>query len=463
MTDFLREGLRRLAHSLSARLLVIFVIATFVYGYAARYAFTLFQDTDYLRRIVGAHIVLHSDYILSDIGLPPNLERAQAIVDKIPVDLRIVGPGVDWSSSPDFYPLEEVPFGPLTFLELGEASREEVEAWAKDLDKVEIARHEEHTVVKLSDGPYDIVFASPRIREAPHPNYSAVVIYTFGALVLFACYLAVRWVFMPIRWMQEGAARIGQGDLDFRIPTRRHDELGDLSRDINDMADDVKGMLEAKRQLLLAISHELRSPLTRAKVAMEFIDDQKLRQAILEDLNEMEQLIADLLESEALNSRHAILRREIVDPGQLVESVVFSDFANRNDGIALHLDQNLPQAELDVTRMRLLLRNLIDNALRYNPAGAEPVEVRVRVVEGKLRIDVQDHGPGIPAEHVAHVTEPFYRADPARSRSTGGVGLGLYLCKRVAEVHGGSLSIVSSADSGTCVSAVLPLSGEPDA
>ena len=151
--------MRRLAHSLSARLLTIFVIATIIYGYAARYSFTLFQDTDYLRRIVGAHIVLHSDYLLADIGSPPNMERAQAIVDRIPIDLRIVGPGVDWSSTPDFYPLAEIDFGPLTFLELGEASREEVEAWAQDLDKVEIARHMEHTVVKLSDGDYDIVFA----------------------------------------------------------------------------------------------------------------------------------------------------------------------------------------------------------------------------------------------------------------------------------------------------------------
>ena len=75
-----------------------------------------------------------------------------------------------------------------------------------------------------------------------------------GALVLFACYWAVRWVFQPIRWMQEGAARIGRGELDYRIPSRRHDELGDLSRDINEMAEDVQGMLEAKRQLMLAIS-----------------------------------------------------------------------------------------------------------------------------------------------------------------------------------------------------------------
>ena len=457
----LRAGLRKLAHSLSARLLLIFVLATFVYGYAARYAFTLFQDTDYLRRIVGAHIVLHSDYILADIGKPPNIERAQAIVDKIPVDMRIVGPGVDWSSVPDFYQLDDIPFGPLTFLELGEASRNEVEAWAQKLDKVEIARYRDHTVVRLSDGGYEIVFASPRISEVPHADYSSPVIYLVGILILLGCYLAVRWVFMPIRWMQEGAARIGQGELDYRIPTRRHDELGDLSRDINDMADDVQGMLEAKRQLMLAISHELRSPLTRSKVALEMVSDEHARRSILEDINEMERLIADLLESEALNTRHAMLRLESVDPAQLVQSVIETDFANRVTSIRFDSPGTVETAELDVTRIRLLLRNLIDNALRYNQDQSGPVEVALATANRELTIVVRDHGPGIPAEHLEHVMEPFYRADPARSRATGGVGLGLYLCKRVAEAHGGSLTIESDASDGTRATVNIPLRSSP--
>jgi signal transduction histidine kinase len=294
----------------------------------------------------------------------------------------------------------------------------------------------------------------------PEKFDATVIISVIGIAVLLICYFSVRWVFMPIHWMQEGAARIGRGELDYRIPTPRHDELGDLSRDINNMADDVQGMLEAKRQLMLAISHELRSPLTRSKVALELIDDDKARQNILEDINEMERLITDLLESEALNTRHAILRRETVAPGQLVESVIYEEFANRIDGIRLHISDDLPEADLDVTRMRLLLRNCVDNALRYNPKGGEPVEVSVAASRGELMISIQDHGPGIPPEHVEHVTEPFYRADPARSRSTGGVGLGLYLCKRIAEVHGGSLTVESSPTSGTRVSVVLPLSGK---
>ena len=88
--------------------------------------------------------------------------------------------------------------------------------------------------------------------------------------------------------MREGAARIGRGQLDYRIPTPRRDELGDLSRDINEMADDVQDMLEAKRHLMLAISHELRSPLTRSKVALAMLEDRAIKGSLLEDIEEME-------------------------------------------------------------------------------------------------------------------------------------------------------------------------------
>ena len=155
----------RITHSLSARLLVIFVIASFAYSYGARHALQVFTDTDWLRQIVGAHIALYTEYVLEDIGSPPNIDRAMEIVSQIPVDIRIVGPGEDWSSDPDFPDLDALPFGPLGLLELSEASRNEVEAWTRTLELVEFARHEEHVFVKLTHGDAFIVFASPRIRE----------------------------------------------------------------------------------------------------------------------------------------------------------------------------------------------------------------------------------------------------------------------------------------------------------
>ena len=453
----LRAAVRSVGHSLSARLLLIFFLASVAYGYAARYSFSLFQDTDYLRQIVGAHIALHSDYILEDIGAPPDVSKAQAIVDKIPVDIRIVGPDLDWSSSPDFYPLDEVPFGPISILDLGEESRSELETWARKVEGLEVARYEDHFLIKLQDEGYEVIFASPRISDRPGPDYSTLIIALIGVAVLFVTFLAVRWVFRPIKWMQEGTARIVAGDLDYRIPTPRNDELGDLSREFNTMTEEVQDMLEAKRQLMLAISHELRSPLTRSKVSAEFIEDETVRSSILEDIGEMEHLVTDLLESEALNTRHAVLRREPVEVAELLGSVVSVDFASQAERIRLHTAGDIPVTELDVTRIRLLLRNLIDNALRYNPEDGQPIEVSAGVSDGSLSIIVRDHGPGIPPEHIDHVTEPFYRADPARARATGGFGLGLYLCRRIVEAHGGSFAVTSPPGQGAVVTVTIPL------
>ncbi len=196
----IRNFLRRMGHSLSARLLFIFFIAAMAYGYAARLAFTLFQDTDYLRRIAGAQVALHTEYIIEDLGSPPDLERAQSIVNTIPVDIRIIGPDVDWSSTDKFYPLEAILFAEATWLDLKSADRSEVEGWVETLEKVEFARFQEHNLIKIKNKDYDVIFASPRISEIAPQNYTSWVIGVIGVVVLFFCYLAVRWVFQPIRW-----------------------------------------------------------------------------------------------------------------------------------------------------------------------------------------------------------------------------------------------------------------------
>jgi signal transduction histidine kinase len=104
----------------------------------------------------------------------------------------------------------------------------------------------------------------------------------------------------------------------------------------------------------------------------------------------------------------------------------------------------------------LLVRNLVENALRYTPAGGPPVEVSLSATPEMAEIQIRDHGRGMSAHDLARATEPFYRADPARSRATGGLGLGLYLCRRIAEAHGGALFITSELGCGTQVKVRLP-------
>jgi signal transduction histidine kinase len=453
----------RITNSLSARLLGVFLITSIIYAFASRYAVNVVLDRDYLRDIAGAHIALHTNYVLEDLGYPPDIRRAEAITRDNPFDIRIDGPDVNWTSSEGFPDESEIPFEPNEFVQRLKASDSDSSAWLPTLQKVAFARYDRHSYVRIEQGEYNILLSSPKIATTPPPNLTWPIIGLVSVLLLGGCYLVVRWLVKPIQWIKEGADRIGQGDLDYRIPVRRRDDLGELTTEINEMANDVQEMLEAKRQLLLAISHELRSPLTRTKVALEFLEDQQTRASILEDVEEMEQLINDLLEGERLNTRHSKLQIAEVDLAALLRDLVAGDFNDVAARIQLDLPETPLELQADHTRIRLLVKNLVSNALCYTPDDAPPIRLALASAGSDAVITVEDQGSGMSEADVARATEPFYRADPARCRDTGGFGLGLYLCRRIAEAHGGRLEIDSTAGQGTTVRVRLPQQAEVQA
>jgi signal transduction histidine kinase len=177
-------------------------------------------------------------------------------------------------------------------------------------------------------------------------------------------------------------------------------------------------------------------------------------------LQEMATLISDLLESERLASPHVALQREPVDLAALAAEAL-RDLHARHPGtaapISLQAAATLPQLQLDPARIRLLLRNLLDNALRHGtPPGARAPELALGATPGGgISLTVRDFGPGVPEAQLPHLAEPFYRPDSARTRSAGGVGLGLNLCKLVAQAHGGTFSARNAAP-GLAVTVTLP-------
>ena len=285
-----------------------------------------------------------------------------------------------------------------------------------------------------------------------------ISVYSMMAVVVGCCYLAVRRLFFPLEDIRIGTRRIGEGQLDHRIPIRRQDEFGRLSQRINRMADEVQRMLGGQRELLLSLSHELRTPLTRARLALEFIHDKDVRGHLEYDLSNMQRMITELLEGERLNTRSRELSRSRVDLNKLMADVMRGDFPNDRHRVTLSVPPAPASAQLDVnaSRLRMLVRNLVENALRYSPADGPAVEVSLEMADNEAIIRVQDHGPGIEPKHLEHVTHAFYRANPSRGAGTGRHGLGLYLCRLIAEAHGGSVEVASPPGSGACITARIP-------
>ena len=443
--------LKRLSRSLTFRLTAIFLTLAALFIWGTLGALRWVYNSDEIRGLVSGHLSLHVSYVKEDIGSPPRIDRALSITRRVPVDIRISGPDIDWASDDEFPALEEMDFGPSPYFS------NDPDAWVDELQGLEFAVHKRHRFLKMRQGDYDIVVSTPRISDPPTGPNLTLLIVGLGLFYLLLGYAAVAWLFKPIRAIRDGAAHIGAGNFDYRITKIRSDQLGDLAADINQLAGDVESMLDAKRALLLGISHELRTPLSRLRLLIEFLDNEKQQQEIKVELIEMEKIIVSLLEAERLNSSHEPLVRSKVRVRALVDELINDFFDRDRDRIEVVDRSEGAFADIDEARVSLLLKNLVSNALRYSPADSGPVELVLAVEGSELVLQVRDRGPGISPEQADHIGEPFYRGDPSRTRDTGGTGLGLYLATLVARAHGGFLHLRDTAGQGACFEARLPL------
>ncbi len=443
--------LRRLSRSLSFRLLAIFLVLGGLFVYGTFKSIQNFYNSDEIRGLISGHLSLHVQYVRDDIGSPPALDNARAITERVPVDIRISGPDVDWASDPAFPALADLSFSTSPNFS------DDPSAWVNQLGGIEFADTENHRFLKLRNGDYDIIVSSPRISDvSTQPNLVNQILIR-GLAFLLIGYLAVTWLFKPIRDIRAGAAHIGRGNFDHRIERVRSDQLGDLAGDINTLAEDVERMLDAKRALLLGISHELRTPLSRMRLALEFLDNEDDQESLRAEIDEMEKIVVSLLEAERLNVRHAQLTRMPVSVSDLINEMLDDFFSRDSAHIAVDEPDEAQVAELDEARITLMLKNLLSNALRYSSKTDGAVKLRWRVDGNELVFTVADDGPGIPEDQVDQIGEPFYRPDPSRTRSSGGTGLGLYLAKLVANAHGGELALIDRDQPGACFEVRIPL------
>ena len=374
--------------------------------------------------------------IIADIGTPPNLANAMRLADELEWSINIRNPIMRWSSDPD--------------------NRLDVDSsiYARALaTNAEVRTINSEDIIRVRRGDYDFFLYQRYINDG-EINYFAIYSgLTLAALVLFLNYFMVNKLLDPVRLLRKGAERIRKGDLSYRVKSNRQDELGELTESINHMADSLQSMLEAKRQLLMAISHELRTPLTKAKLRLEFMPESEEREHLREDIDEIDHLISDLIEAERLNGDHSVLVLEVVNFSEFIGNVAHQ-FDNYTGGIEFVSPDRDHEFLIDKLRIRLLITNLLNNSIRHGEGN--PILVKIDYFEEQASIEVIDQGEGITKEHLSQISEPFYRADSSRQRNTGGFGLGLYLCRLIADAHGGNLKIQSQIGKGTHITVQIP-------
>ncbi len=439
-----RRGLfRNLTHSLRWRLLWVFVL------FGAATVLTFSHGANDLVRNVWRQAArpLVTDYIdrlMLELGNPIDLDKAKALTQRLPIRLDISGPTLNWHSHPSHHDR----FGPRY-----EEHVDDQDAYHPRFNHRSPGRR---FLSRTTADGHRVVFGVD-VRGFGGPGgiigFSLFILLAIAGLAYGCVWLLLR----PLKAIGQGVNRFAEGNFKQRIAIKRRgrdNELTDLADSVNHMADSIEEMLNAKRALLLAISHELRSPLTRVRLNTELLEDTPAshvsREALLRDIALMSNMISDLLEGERLADTHSVLQPEEIDLVPVVQAMQ-QEFPN----VVISIGQPTVTAKLDAKRLALLMRNLLNNAEHYAASATHPCELSLDTNDEQIIIAVRDYGPGVSAEHLAKLSAAFYRPDTARTRELGGVGLGLYLCRMVAGAHGGQL-LIEHANPGLRVACILP-------
>jgi len=429
-------------HSVYWRLLVIYgvtcVLIFLVVGGGIKYAI---KPRVILRSAIVANVQAYTDLLFREIGTPPSSGVAGSLCKRLDLDIQIWGPGMEWRSSPNLPSLEDYEKISGHFIPGFNAGRIGSRLFYFE------PRGEFVYAVSVSNGPIKWV----------HYEMGMIVLVLI-LTVLGGSFALLRLLLKPLSVLVSGIMEVGRGNLDYRISAGHRDEFAEIGAAFNQMTGHVSEMLVRRERLLVDVSHELRSPLTRIRLALEMPspDWEAARDSIAEDVLELDEMIRDLLESSRMDAIHGRLIKERVPCNALIESVAGGfDAENRRLRFRSGMSAGLYWF-VDVARMKILLKNLIQNALKHSSVDTDPVEISVGKNGNWIELLVSDQGPGVPESEKERIFEAFYRIDGSRNRETGGVGIGLSLCRKIAVAHEGSIHVEDAPGGGACFVVRIP-------
>ena len=287
-----------------------------------------------------------------------------------------------------------------------------------------------------------------------------------GAAGFLLLSLVSRRVLAPVRVLGSVAQRLGQGDLSGRVSLAGRDEVAQLGRTFNSMAEGLERAEQQRRNLMADVAHELRTPLSNIQGYIEALRDGLLTpdsstlDTIYAEIKQLGRLVEDLrlLALAEAGTLHLVLEPDSLEELLRRSVKAFRLRADAKDvAISIAVPSGFPLVPMDRTRIAQVVGNLLENAVFHTPQGGRVAVSAETPGAGVARFTVSDTGKGIPPEDLDQVFERFYRADPSRSRATGGIGLGLTIARRLVEAHGGTIHVESTPGEGSSLVVDLPL------
>ncbi|MFI5145395.1 MAG: sensor histidine kinase [Ignavibacteria bacterium] len=407
-------------------ILIVIIFGAFIN--IAIWAFFRFS-TEGHPHLVPRYIKMMDDYVVQDLGYPPDTLKARQISDELGINIRFQSHDFNYTTSSNVPMLDD-----LAKLDDFKDKFPYSENFVVEYDRLHC------TVFKSPKGVFILIPPTP--QDFFNPERALFILIILVSVIFIPLYIILRLLFNPLKTLSSAVHQIGKGNYDVDVPIKRKDELGELGDSIKTMAGNIKHSMKSKEQLLIDVSHELRSPLTRLKLGLE-VDAP--RERLEEDVREMESMITGLLDSYRADSSYDQLSIETVNLKELLNDVkeeyeieqrVFFNFEESKDCII----------KADPAKITIVMRNLIDNALKYS---SDNVYLKLFCENNQCSISVTDKGIGIPGKDQKFIFEPFYRSDPSRSRRTGGFGLGLSIAKKIMDAHKGIISMKSKVNEGT--------------
>ena len=285
----------------------------------------------------------------------------------------------------------------------------------------------------------------------PSEWYNILFAIVLAIIFIIGLYFFIHRYLKPVQLMKNRIEALKKGDLESRINIIGEDELAELSKSMNKLIEDINILLENKHQLLLEVSHELRSPLARMQFLIELLPKHNNINKLKEEIAFLEGMIDNLLLSDRLSMPYSTLDYNKIQTSAIVQKVL-DLFPNTKEKIIINNSIPNDEIRVDETKFIIALRNLLDNAVKYS--GNKNIDLIIEK-NNYIKFHVKDSGVGISDENIEKIVEPFFKGD--EMSEIKGFGLGLTICRKIIESHNGRLSIQSELGNGSIFTLHLPM------